>query len=289
MEDADAALLSAVDALYEGDAAKALHDVRGDPAASADTGAAALVYGEVTSLERLFTSLELSANDLLVDIGSGRGQVVIAASMRGVGLAPSKAVGIELVEARHLVACAARDRIPRSGSSSCMIVLVHGDALSFDLTSATKIFVCNPTFGGELNSRLARAFAPALAPNLRHVATLAQFSQDDLIAGGLELRRVSVVATTWASHGCPLFVYGRTGGLRAGGGDNGDHREAATVVDEEAVSQMLSARRRADQQAMEAAKRLAAGEAEAGNAPTQGEAERGSLRTALIAAAMHGL
>ena len=274
MEDGTA-LLAKVDALYEDDGRDAkMLDVRNE----ASQGGA-VVYGEVTSMERLFEALDLNAADTFYDLGSGRGQIVLAASMRS-NAAPAKSVGIELIKARHDVACHARARMSRDHySSTCTIELMLGDALAFDLKSMTKCFICNPTFGHELTSRFARALSPELAPRLKRVATLAQFADADLRANGLELRRVHTVTATWCcSSGCPLFLYGRVGDDDAKATAPGE-----SVVDQAAVSQMLAARQRADRLAMEAA----AGRL--GDAPTAAEAERGSLRTALIAAAMYDL
>ena len=89
----------------------------------------------------------------------------------------------------------------------------------------------------------------------------------------LALVKVTTVKATYAPNGTPLFVYSRIGS--GAGGETAGETAAASVVDQDAVQAMLAARRDADRVAMMQA-----------DANSVGAAERGSLRTALMAAAL---
>ena len=89
-------------------------------------------------------------------------------------------------------------------------------------------------------------------------------SQEQL--GALTLSKITTVKATYAPNGMPLYVYARANAT--------SNEQSSTVVDEQAVQSMLEARRQADRLAMVQADALSAG-----------AAERGSLRTALMAAA----
>ena len=235
-----------------------------------NTGAAT-VYGEISSPEELFTALDMNASDHFVDLGSGRGQIVLAAMMRTRG-APASAAGMELIVNR----CQVAERAWHNASASVQekVKFFCGDALQFDLSTATKIFLCNATFPGELSENFAQRFTLKNAFNLQRLATIQPLSDSAVAAAGVELARVTSVRATWCSGGCPLYVYARPGTVEKTEGDG--------VVDKVAIARMLEERRENDQKAMAHA-------ATNGSSITTGEAERGSLRTALIAAAMGDL
>ena len=150
-----------------------------------------------------------------------------------------------------------------------------GDALDDDtngMRRATKVFLCNATFPGNLNSDFAATLAPEHAPQLHSVATMQPFSDSDVLKNGLQLSRITSVKGTWASGGCPLYVYTRSGVEPAPNPDS--------VIDSEAVAKMLATRVENDRKAMELVKRGEAAHA------TAGEVERGAMRTALLAASL---
>jgi len=62
------------------------------------------VYGEITDTERLCELLGVGADDVLCDLGSGRGQLVLEAAAWG---RCRRAVGVEFVPARAVLAAAA--------------------------------------------------------------------------------------------------------------------------------------------------------------------------------------
>ena len=235
------------------------------------------VYGEITTPETLFRALSLCTTDRFIDLGSGRGQLVLAAAARTAGPCPSSSCGVELIDMRHEVAAQARARAPVDVQARCE--LRCGDALSEDLSFVTKAFVCNTTFSGDLNESFARRLAPALAPKLELVATMMPFVDAHAAEASLVLNRVTAVKATYAPNGTALYVYARRdpdarhGAARAEGAVSGAV-PVSSVVDRDAVGAMLAARREAD--------RMAFLNPEA----DPGEAERGALRTALLQASL---
>ena len=235
------------------------------------------VYGEITTPETLFRALSLCTTDRFIDLGSGRGQLVLAAAARTAGPCPSSSCGVELIDMRHEVAAQARARAPVDVQARCE--LRCGDALSEDLSFVTKAFVCNTTFSGDLNESFARRLAPALAPKLELVATMMPFVDAHAAEASLVLNRVTAVKATYAPNGTALYVYARRnpdarhGAARADGAVSGAV-PVSSVVDRDAVGAMLAARREAD--------RMAFLNPEA----DPGEAERGALRTALLQASL---
>eukprot|EP00966_Prymnesium_polylepis_P251067 5805106-Prymnesium_polylepis.1 len=256
--DEDARLQAEVDALYVG---------RVNLASSAGVynAGSAGVYGELTTPETLFRALDLQQSDRFVDLGSGRGQIVLAAAMRAAG-APESSVGVEFVPSRHEAAHSAWGRCGSLAQAKSQVKC--GDALGEDLSSTTKAFLCNTTFCGELNESFARAFAPDLAPKLERVGTMQPLSDTHAQAAGLVLNCVTAVKSTWAPKGTALYIYSRAGS------QEGTVLPSA-VVDAPAIDAMLAARREADCRAMAQA-----------DATSAGAAERGSMRTALLAASL---
>ena len=126
---------------------------------------AAAVYGEVTTPESIFKALDMSAEDRFVDLGSGRGQLVLAASMRLAGPRPQSSTGVELIDLRHEEAVKAWERADPTVKSTSTVKC--GDALAEDLTKTTKAFLCNQTFHSDLNAAFCKSFAPDKAPQVR--------------------------------------------------------------------------------------------------------------------------
>ena len=116
------------------------------------------MYGELmpTASLRLLEHLRLGPRDTFYDLGSGVGKLVLLAGMT----TPARAVGVELVEPRHLHARGALDHAVRQG-------LVPGDRLRFlladfmkvDLSDATAIYTCSTAFPPLFLRRLVRHLA----------------------------------------------------------------------------------------------------------------------------------
>ena len=228
----------------------------------------ALVYGEVTTPVRLFEALALSRDDTFVDLGSGRGQVVMAAALHS--QPPCSAVGVEIGPARHACAVAALGRCDDAAARE-RVRLTCGDALKTDMSTITKAFLCNAAFEPLLTGLFAAALSEARAPKLQRVATLAPLDESACQTAGLQVREVGVVAGTWCASGTPLYVYGRPG-ASAATGDAAHVQEVAG--DRRLLDQVMEGRRES------AVRALAAGDS------TEGEMERGLLRTAMASFAV---
>ncbi|CAE8611876.1 unnamed protein product [Polarella glacialis] len=239
--------------------------------------AASLVYGEILTPLHLFRTLRLGPGDVFCDLGSGRGQVVLAAAMLGdvpddrseLSGPPRRSVGVELLRPRHDAAAAALEVAPQEVQDRCDFRCE--DALAADLREATKVYVCNAAFPRHLNDAFSRALAPAKAPNLKAVATCAALPEESLPVACLELAEVASIAATWATEGAPLFLYKRCG------------LGSFSALGRSSRPMPASVRYEADRQLQSASSSRSAAESGRGMAP---EDERSLLRSAGIAWAL---
>ena len=166
-----------------------------------------LVYGELTTPVRLFEALDLCAEDIFVDMGSGRGQVVIAAA--NYSKAPRSSIGLEFVPTRHrraaevITRCSDAVWVDRVRFECC-------NALEHEaVTMATKVLLCNATFEDDLNRQFAAALALSHAPKLQKVAMLKPLDAASLAMAELHLSAITAIAGSWAAEGTPLHIYSR--------------------------------------------------------------------------------
>lgn len=104
------------------------------------------VYGEINhqSMNKLLSSLKVGPKDVLFDLGSGVGKVVLYAALF---TKIKKAVGIELSKTRHQEALLALDNAKLWANdirSRCQ--LVNANLMDVDLSSATIIYTCSTAF-----------------------------------------------------------------------------------------------------------------------------------------------
>lgn len=98
------------------------------------------------TVEQMLDLMQLTADDVLADLGCGDGRILIVAAKRGV-----RGIGVELDHAR---ASAARQAILDSGVSH-MVSIEQGDARAFDMSRATAITAyLYPTLLAELASAM---------------------------------------------------------------------------------------------------------------------------------------
>lgn len=289
MDAAEQSLMQDVDALYDNVSESTLCDIRERDMSAKSLGQVhALAYGEVTTPLQIFGALKLHARDLFYDLGSGRGQCVLAAAMADKDSRPAKAVGVELVEARHKAAEAALLRFERARASEntsaavqkepqARCSFVHANALDVDLTTSTKVFINNAVFSPELNRTFAAALSPTRAPALQRVATINPLPSEAVEAGGLQLATVTAIKGSWCPSGTALFTYTRptTSGNNATSatGSGSGSGSAQVEVDQAAIGNMLAARREA------------ADRAERTGEATPAEVDRIRMRTAMLAMA----
>ena len=262
LADADAgALFRLVETFFSSTNRSAL--TKGQQGLNASAGS--LVYGEVTTPVRIFNALRLQPEDTFADLGSGRGQIVLAAAMHAPAT-PNMSIGIEFHSGRDAEAKHALSMCPSSIQNK--VRTICADALTSDLGSITKAFICNPTFGGPLTSQFADALHPSRSPRLECVATIAQIPEPSLAKNHLRLAEISAVGVSWAPAGTALFVYERT----AAGTTEGAPPPA--VVDRGLLDKVVADRRASAQQQRQA------------GIGSEAEMERGLLRTALLAASL---
>jgi len=195
------------------------------------------VWGEVLTPLPLLQALKVSRGDVFYDLGSGRGQLVLAAAAVAQSGTPSgglaaaattaagasepplsntdglRAIGVELLPQRHGMALAALAAAPPSVRACCEFRC--GDALRSDLRDATKVFICNLAFPAALNAQFVDALAAEAAPRLERMATAAPLPREEALKAGLALQRVIAVEATWSQSGAPIFVYDRRKDLNA--------------------------------------------------------------------------
>ncbi|CAE8712361.1 unnamed protein product, partial [Polarella glacialis] len=205
----------------------------------------------------------LGREDVFCDLGSGRGQLVLAAALAS---SAARAMGVELVAARHGAAEAAKGCAPQDVQDR--VQFQCADALKLDLSEVTKVFLNNTTFNAELSEQFALALSAQHAPRLKLLATCVKFPDSALAPSQLRLERVTAVGAGWAPSGWPLFVYRRCDAAGEAAAD------AQIVVADEAAKQMLE-RRSAAARCTEAH-------------DSSAEQERALLRNAMLAAAVRG-
>jgi SAM-dependent methyltransferase len=101
------------------------------------------------AIERVLDRLELGPNDVLADLGSGKGRVVCTAAQRSL----ARVIGIEIDPALH---AAAEDNVRRLRGARAPIRLELRDAATFDFADATAVCLCNPFGGGTMAATLNR-------------------------------------------------------------------------------------------------------------------------------------
>lgn len=105
-------------------------------------------------IERVLDRLALDANDVFVDIGSGKGRVVCAAAQRPLQIA----IGVEIDPALHAIAEENRRRLRGAKSP---LRFEQRDAAHLDFSDATAICFFNP-FGSETMAVVLRRLHESL-------------------------------------------------------------------------------------------------------------------------------
>jgi len=171
-------------------------------------GPTADVYGELTGLGfcALATRLNLSPVDAFLDIGSGHGQLVLAACKYGV----VTSTGIEMSSTRHRAAIRARAASPRHvqrrSSLVCGNVVSDAGDVAGALAGATALYVSNLMFSDELNLQIARLLESL--PLLRVVACIVPFESG--LGGFTAEADPALCEMSWGSC-TAITIYQRSG------------------------------------------------------------------------------
>ncbi len=175
-------------------------------------GRGAAAYGEIepASLQRLLAWLAPTADDVLFDLGSGTGRLILQAlCTTGVG----RVIGVELCTYRHGIALAARRRLleriaPELAETvASRIELRREDARTTNVGDATLVYLGATCFTDDLLGSIARHVALA-APELRVIATARPLPRGTPRAL-VEIGRIDL-AMSWADR-VGVHLYARRG------------------------------------------------------------------------------
>jgi hypothetical protein len=114
------------------------------------------LYGEITptSVDKLLGHLEIGADDVLYDLGSGVGKMIIQAAMT---VPLRRCVGVELSEMRHEAAKRALERAREEGLVKARrCEFRNEDLLQADLSDATVVYSCSTGFSLRFMRSLTR-------------------------------------------------------------------------------------------------------------------------------------
>ncbi|KAL1510563.1 hypothetical protein AB1Y20_006864 [Prymnesium parvum] len=155
-----------------------VHDLPADEILAVEASGGHEAYGELTpaGVREVLARLGASAGDVLADLGSGCGRMVLQCALESPWL---RAVGVELSPTRHRVAVEARRQCERMAGAHTArrITLLEGDMLSPQLAGAlddaTIVYVASLLFDDSFMQRLGRMLAER--PRVRAIATLSRF------------------------------------------------------------------------------------------------------------------
>jgi SAM-dependent methyltransferase len=145
------------------------YDIPASDVQRIDATAGSDVYGEIrpAAAAKLFDYLDLRADDVFFDLGSGAGKVVVHAALgTDVGLA----VGVEMSKARHQLARSVLRSARAQGLDVSACRLRNADLMRTSLDGATVIYSCNTAFSDAFLTRLANRVA-RLSPGVRFLST----------------------------------------------------------------------------------------------------------------------
>jgi hypothetical protein len=116
----------------------------------------AATYGEVPTMSLLEVlaspQVAIVKEDAFLDLGSGIGKLVIAASLF---LGPVRATGVEFSTERWASACEALDRYSKTHAAAAAEVdFVRGDMMTMDLRPYTLLYAYSPCFPPRMMERL---------------------------------------------------------------------------------------------------------------------------------------
>lgn len=128
-------------------------------------------YGEIrpAALARLLDTLDLGVRDVLYDLGSGIGKVVVQAAM---SVHVRRIVGVELVPSRHAIAERILERARERGLlRTSRVELRCADFMRTELADATVVYTCSTAFSDSFMRAVARRLAKVGRPGLTLVTT----------------------------------------------------------------------------------------------------------------------
>jgi hypothetical protein len=155
------------------------------------------VYGEitVTSTNKLFSHLKIGKNDVLYDLGSGVGKVIIFA---GLFTPVKKAIGVELSKMRHRDSLCALERAKAYDKKlPARCHFENTNFLKMDLSKASIIYSCSTAFSiafmRTLTARLAQFTHDFRFVTLQDLPDETHFELEDIIRLDMSWQRATPV------------------------------------------------------------------------------------------------
>ena len=166
-------------------------------------GQKAVNYGEVlpTSWLKVLEAVDLSADDVFVDLGSGRGFLVMLTHLH---CRIKRSIGVELSRERHAMALRALEALKssRRAKDAPGLAFVNEDIRSCDLSDATFVFLMNQDMPHRLIADVWRRLLQLEQPLT--VATL--HPPKDVNLGGLMPQQTLRLPQTW-NAAVDLHIY----------------------------------------------------------------------------------
>jgi SAM-dependent methyltransferase len=133
-----------------------------------DSTGGSATYGEALpeGVDALRALLELGPDDVLYDLGSGTGRVVL---QLGLTSAAGRLVGVELSPTRHEHAEAAAEALRRRGLRTAPMDFRCEDIAAADISDGTYFYMCSTAFSAAICRRVAERVAAA--PRFRALVT----------------------------------------------------------------------------------------------------------------------
>lgn len=160
------------------------------------------IYGEImpAATMRLLEHLALRPKDVLFDLGSGAGKLVLHAA---VAHRLRRLVGVELVKERHRMAQVALERAKAQRVLRTKgVELLCRDFMRVDWSEASVVYTCSTAFPADLMRRLLRR-ASKMGPGTRFV-TLQDFDDNPWF----DLEEVLRLDMSWRRRG-KVHIYRR--------------------------------------------------------------------------------
>jgi len=162
-----------------------------------------LTYGEIIapSVDYLLSIIELTEDDVFLDLGSGVGKLCLQVLMRSTA---KKVYGIEAHEIRHSISEHAWKKVKRKrpyfGKSNRELIFLKDNFLNFDFSPVTVIFMCSTCFGHELMESIATKINDAplirIAISMKEIPNLSRLS----------LYKKIDIKTSW-NESSPCYIY----------------------------------------------------------------------------------
>jgi SAM-dependent methyltransferase len=199
------AVVSVLDDLYVGINGSAIPPVESDFIQAKGGNS---TYGEITpgALTAILQRLAITKKDVLYDLGSGTGKVVMQSYLE---FPFKKVVGIELSAQRYKHAQHALEGLKARGlvDKKRSISFIEGDIVGTPYADATVVYLCSTCFSDDLMTKLAEKFSH-LKKGAR-IVTLKQIPHPSKYK--LELIDESRQAMSWSTpEGSPVYIYKKT-------------------------------------------------------------------------------